>query len=101
MPSFSPRHRFSDWPNGDIPAVAAGVYAIWEAEALIYCGMSGRELEKAADRRLAVKRAPNTEAPGRLTPCKLPSSFFANRMPRKQLQQRHVSKYHLPHAGGA
>lgn len=27
MPVFSPRHRFSDWPNGDIPAVAAGVYA--------------------------------------------------------------------------
>jgi hypothetical protein len=40
-PSFSPRHRFSDWPNGDIPAVAAGVYAIWESKTPIYCGMSG------------------------------------------------------------
>lgn len=45
--SFSARYRFSDWPNGDIPAVAAGVYAVWESETLVYCGMSGRELEKA------------------------------------------------------
>lgn len=47
MHDFSPRHRFSDWPNKDIPTVAAGVYAIWEKDELIYCGMSGRELEKA------------------------------------------------------
>jgi hypothetical protein len=51
MTSFSPRHRFADWPNLDIPAVAAGVYAIWDSHSLIYCGMSGREIEKAADKR--------------------------------------------------
>ena len=28
-----------------ISAVAAGVYAVWEGEALIYCGMSGRKFE--------------------------------------------------------
>ena len=49
MPDFSPRHRFDDWPNLAIPAVAAGVYVIWEGEELIYCGMSGRELEKAVN----------------------------------------------------
>lgn len=48
MPSqFSPRFKFSDWPNTSIPSVAAGVYAIWHDQALIYCGMSGREYEKA------------------------------------------------------
>lgn len=50
LPTFSPRHRFADWPNADIPAVAAGVYVIWESESLIYCGMSGREIEKAVDK---------------------------------------------------
>ena len=30
-----------------MPNVAAGVYAIWHGDLLIYCGMSGRELEKA------------------------------------------------------
>ena len=47
MNRFSQRHSFSDWPNAEVPAVAAGVYAIWEAETLVYCGMSGREYEKA------------------------------------------------------
>jgi hypothetical protein len=31
-PNFSPRHRFTDWPNIAIPGVAADVYAIWEAD---------------------------------------------------------------------
>jgi hypothetical protein len=44
---FSRRHRFSDWPNSDVPAVAAGVYLVWDRDELIYCGMSGREFEKA------------------------------------------------------
>lgn len=47
MTNFSPRHRFADWPNAEVPAVAAGVYVVWEADRLIYCGMSGREYEKA------------------------------------------------------
>jgi hypothetical protein len=44
---FSQRFRFADWPNPAVPAVAAGVYVIWDADQLIYCGMSGREFEKA------------------------------------------------------
>ncbi len=47
MNNFSSRHKFSAWPNPDLPAVAAGVYAVWESDTLIYCGMSGREFEKA------------------------------------------------------
>jgi hypothetical protein len=31
MPDFSTRHRFSDWPNVAIPAVAARVYVILAA----------------------------------------------------------------------
>ena len=48
MREFSRRHRFSDWPNADVPAIAAGVYAIWDGDRLVYCGMSGRGLKKAA-----------------------------------------------------
>ncbi len=47
MSNFSSRHKFSKWPNPDVPAVAVGVYAIWDQEVLVYCGMSGREFEKA------------------------------------------------------
>ena len=46
MPEFSRRHKFSDWPNAEVPAVAAGVYVIWDGDKLVYCGMSGPELEK-------------------------------------------------------
>ncbi len=44
---FSKRHKFSDWPNTELPKVAAGVYAIWHDEELVYCGMSGRGIEQA------------------------------------------------------
>ena len=43
---FCQRIAFQDWPNSAIPRVAAGVYAIWHNDQLIYCGMSGREVEK-------------------------------------------------------
>ena len=43
----SPATSARDWPNAQVPAVAAGVYAVWDGDALIYCGMSGRGFEKA------------------------------------------------------
>lgn len=43
---FSKRYRFSDWPNNNIPLITAGVYVIWDSKRLVYCGMSGREIEK-------------------------------------------------------
>lgn len=49
MFDFSPRFRFSDWPNRTIPSVAAGVYVIWHGGDLIYCGMSGRGIERALE----------------------------------------------------
>ncbi len=45
MPDWSPLHRFADWPNEDVPRVAAGVYVIWQADRLIYAGMSGRAIQ--------------------------------------------------------
>ena len=38
----STRHAFRDWPVSAVPDVAAGVYAIWDNDQLIYVGMSGR-----------------------------------------------------------
>lgn len=46
---FSRRYRFADWPNADVPKAAAGVYAIWRGEELIYCGMSGRSIVAGAE----------------------------------------------------
>ena len=46
--TFSSRYGFADWQTvvGVIPRVCAGVYAVWDAERLIYCGMSGRQVEQ-------------------------------------------------------
>jgi hypothetical protein len=41
------RMSIPDWPNVDVPGLAAGVYVVWEGDRLIYCGMSGREFKKA------------------------------------------------------
>jgi hypothetical protein len=40
---FSGRvYRFAEWPNPDVPAVAAGVYTIFNGDQFIYVGMAGR-----------------------------------------------------------
>ncbi len=37
-----PLFLFDDWPTGDVPDVAAGVYTIFEGSTFLYVGMSGR-----------------------------------------------------------
>ena len=41
-----PLCSFQDWPNDDIPQVAAGVYTVWLGDQLVYVGMAGRGLSK-------------------------------------------------------
>jgi hypothetical protein len=49
-----PLYLFRDWPNAEVPQVAAGVYTIWRNTKLIYVGMSGRGLTRE---QIAVHRA--------------------------------------------
>lgn len=65
---FSPRFKFSDWPNAAVPLNAAGVYAIWHASELLYIGMSGREIEKNRQKkRYGLYNRLNAHASGRLS----------------------------------
>ena len=67
---FSPRHRFSDWPNSEVPTAAAGVYAIWRNDELIYCGMSGRSIVANAplpSKPYGLKTRLHSHASGRLS----------------------------------
>lgn len=48
--SFSSRFKFSNGLDPTIPKVAAGVYAIWQGEQLVYCGMSGKDVDTARKR---------------------------------------------------
>ena len=67
---FTQKFPFADWPNPNVPAVAAGVYAIWKDDELIYCGMSGREIErkaKASPKKYRLITRLNSHASGRLS----------------------------------
>ena len=91
--SFSARHRFSDWPNTDIPAVAAGVYAVWESETLVYCGMSGRELEKASDKsRYGLFNRLKSHASGRLSGDQF-CVYVANRLVIPTLRAEQLAEF--------
>lgn len=67
---FTPRFPFADWPNPGVPAVAAGVYAIWKDSVLIYCGMSGRAIDtkaKASPKKYGLITRLNSHASVRLS----------------------------------
>lgn len=67
---FSRRFPFAEWPNPNVPPVAAGVYAIWRNNELIYCGMSGREIEsksRAGYKKYGLVTRLNSHASGRLS----------------------------------
>lgn len=93
MPNFSPRLRFSDWPNRTIPLVAAGVYAIWEGGTLIYCGMSGREVEKASDKgRYGLVTRLQSHASGRLSGDQF-CVYVANRLVIPALRPEQLTQF--------
>jgi len=95
MPEFSRRHKFSDWPNSEVPAVAAGVYVVWDGDTLIYCGMSGREFEKltASDKAkygLVTRLA--SHASGRLSGDQF-CVYVANRLVIPSLKPEQLAKF--------
>ena len=95
MPEFSQRHRFTDWPNAAVPAVAAGVYAVWEGDALVYCGMSGRAFEKAvaaSKGKLGLVTRLASHASGRLSGDQF-CVYVANRLVIPSLKAEQLAKF--------
>lgn len=92
---FSERFRFCDWPNRNLPLLAAGVYVIWDADQLIYCGMSGRELEKAQQaqrKKYGVVTRLASHASGRLSGDQF-CVYVANRLVLPSLQLEELQKF--------
>jgi len=84
---FSKHFKFSDWPNKDIPSVAAGIYAIWNDDELFYCGMSGREIEKNQNKKkYGLVTRLNSHAIGRLSGDQF-CVYVANRLVIPRLTQ--------------
>ncbi|GEM78499.1 hypothetical protein [Vibrio superstes] len=84
---FSDKFRFSEWPNKEIPKVAAGIYAIWNGDELFYCGMSGREIEKNSHKkRYGLITRLHSHYSGRLSGDQF-CVYVANRLVIPSLQQ--------------
>ena len=91
MPQFSERTPFSCWARNLIPSVASGVYAIWEKDKLIYCGMSGVGFDKdktQIKRKYGLVNRLNSHASGRLSGDQF-CVYVANRLviPEIKLEQ--------------
>ena len=94
MSDFSRRHRFSDWPNADVPAVAAGVYAGVGGRSAHYCGMSGRGFEKAlgSKAKLGLTTRLASHASGRLSGDQF-CVYVANRLVIPSLKEDQLSQF--------
>ena len=94
MADFSRRHRFSDWPNAEVPAIAVGVYVVWYGEILIYCGNLGPKFEKAATAgrvKLGLVTRLASHASGRLSGDQF-CVYVANRLVIRSLTPRATSQ---------
>ena len=95
MTDFSKEYWFRDWPNSAIPLVAAGVYSIWHNENLIYCGMSGREIEKPQNqskKKYGIYNRLNSHASGRLSGDQF-CVYVANRLVIPELDHKDLEMF--------
>ncbi len=95
MTDFSEEYWFRDWPNSEIPLVAAGVYSIWHNENLIYCGMSGREIENPQNqskRKYGIYNRLNSHASGRLSGDQF-CVYVANRLVIPELDHKDLELF--------
>ncbi|MCR9770304.1 hypothetical protein QTO16_12815 [Vibrio harveyi] len=90
---FSKRYKFSEWSNSGIPQVAAGVYAIWRGQELVYCGMSGRQIEKNRHKvKFGLITRIQSHASGRLSGDQF-CVYVANRLVIPSLKQEDLPRF--------
>lgn len=90
---FTNKVKFSEWSNSQVPPVSAGVYAIWEGLTLIYCGMSGREIEKNQHKKkYGLVTRLNSHSSGRLSGDQF-CVYVANRLVIPSLKQVDLPKF--------
>ena len=93
---FSKRYRFSEWPNTEIPLITAGLYVMWDDKQLIYCGMSGCEIEKYkysnSKKKYGLINRLNSHASGRLSGDQF-CVYVANRIVIPSLEPELVEQF--------
>ncbi len=95
MASFSNRIPFSSWAPNLVPPVAAGVYAIWERDQLVYCGMSGQGFDPdnaPSKKKHGLVTRLNSHASGRLSGDQF-CVYVANRLVIPSIKQDQLSLF--------
>lgn len=95
MQRFSELVPFENWHPSLVPPVAAGVYAIWESDKPIYCGMSGRSFDPAiaaTKARHGLVTRLNSHASGRLSGDQF-CVYVANRLVIPKLNSSQLASF--------
>ena len=93
--SFSKRFKFKNWPQKNFPAVAAGIYLIWDGQTLLYVSTAGKDLDKAirsGKNRFGLITRLNSHASGRATGDQF-CSLLANRIVIPSLNSSQLNKF--------
>ena len=93
--SFSKRFKFKNWPQKNFPAVAAGIYLIWDGQTLLYVSTAGKELDKAlrsGKNKFGLITRLNSHASGRATGDQF-CSLLSNRIVIPSLKSSELIKF--------
>ena len=93
--AFSKKFKFKNWPKKNFPAVAAGVYVIWDAQTLLYVNTAGKDLDKAkraGKTKFGLITRLNSHASGRASSDQF-CSILANRIVIPSLTSAQMNKF--------
>ena len=93
--SFSKRFKFKNWPQKNFPAVAAGIYLIWDGQTLLYVSTAGKDLDKAlrsGKNKFGLITRLNSHASGRATGDQF-CSLLSNRIVIPSLKSSELIKF--------
>ena len=93
--AFSKRFKFKNWPKTNFPALAAGIYVIWDEQTLLYVNTAGKDLEKAqrsGKTKFGLISRLNSHASGRAAGDQF-CSLMANRLIIPSLTSTQLNKF--------
>ena len=93
--AFSKRFKFKNWPKTNFPALAAGIYVIWDEQTLLYVNTAGKDLEKAqrsGKTKFGLISRLNSHASGRAAGDQF-CSLLANRVIIPSLTSTQLNKF--------
>ena len=93
--AFSKRFKFKNWPKKNFPAIAAGIYVIWDEQTLLYVSVAGKDLDKAqraGKNKFGLITRLNSHASGRASSDQF-CSILANRIVIPSLTSAQMNKF--------